>query len=132
MDNIQDILNGLSPEDMASLQSMADAMFGGSMPTPNQTPPQQATQNHSAGEKPKQGAGPDLFSGMNPEMFQTISQIMQAMQKKDNRSDLIQALKPFLGQDRRKRADQALQMIRMMEMLPMLQQGLGMDAGQGD
>ena len=43
------------------------------------------------------------------------------MNKKDHRSELLEALKPHLSERRRKRADEAMQMIKLLDILPLLQ-----------
>ena len=49
------------------------------------------------------------------------------MNKQDNRAELIKALKPLLSEKRRKRADDAIQMLRLFEILPMMGQLMGGD-----
>jgi len=111
MDPINDILNKLSEEDIASLQAMADAVFGN---------PQE--QYEPAGGEAHRA---DFFSGIDPGMLEKLSRMMGAMGQKDRRSDLILALKPYLSAERRKRADEALQLVRLMELLPLLQENRG-------
>lgn len=102
MDSLNDILSSLSPEDINSLKSIADSVFG-------------------ADEKQKSQPAPDLLGGITPEMIMKISNIMGAMNSNDNqRCRLIEALKPNLSQRRQKKADEAMQMLKLLDILPML------------
>ena len=100
MDNISQLLGSLSDEEFQTLKETAQSMLG------------------NAGETDAQ---PD--AGIDPEMLRRLSRVMQAMrQGTDSRSRLIGALKPYLSEPRRKRADDVMQMLRMLDVLPMLGQ----------
>lgn len=99
-DNIADLLGSLSDEDFRSLKQTAQSLLG-------------------AAEQPR---GPQ-DAGIDPEMLAKLGRVMQAMrQETDARSQLIGALKPYLSAPRRKRADDVMQMLRMLDVLPMLGQ----------
>ena len=69
---------------------------------------------------------PDLNSILgNAQMMAKLSSIMSAMNKPDHRAELIKALKPLLSEKRRKRADDAMQMLKLFEMLPLLTEMMG-------
>ena len=107
MDNIADLLGSLSDADLDALKHTAENLFGGGGGAGAKKPP------------PK----PDLGS-ISPEMIGKIGRIVQAMQgAQDERSELIAALKPYLSAPRQKRADEAMQMLRMLDILPLLQSG---------
>lgn len=111
MPDIENILSSLGEDDIQALKKAAESIFGeGGAPEPRQ---------EQAGMP---GFG-DLFN--NPEMLSKISTIMSAMNKPDSRSNLIAALKPLLSESRRKRADEAMQMLRLIEIMPMLQNEFG-------
>ena len=57
-----------------------------------------------------------------PEMLAKLTALMQHMNRRDPRTDLILALKPHLSPRRRQRAEQAVQMMKMLELLPALQE----------
>lgn len=106
MDNIADLLGSLSDADLDALKHTAENLFGG------------------GGGAKKPPPKPDLGS-ISPEMIGKIGRIVQAMQgAQDERSELIAALKPYLSAPRQKRADEAMQMLRMLDILPLLQIGL--------
>lgn len=104
MDNINDILSGLSDEDMENLRSAAESLFS------------------SQDNDENRGNFATDFSDMldNAQMIAKISSLMGAMNKKDDRTRLIEALKPLLSEKRRKRADEAMQMMKLFEILPAL------------
>ncbi len=101
MSDINSLLDGLSDEDMASLSDAAQQLFGS----------QQA-----------QEPAPDIFGGINPDMLAKIMQIMPLLTNagENNRTRLISALKPMLSKARRKKADEAMQIMRLLEILPMI------------
>jgi len=122
MENLSGILGGMSGEDMDSLRAMAQSMLGGTDGTHAEQNPREEKPSEQSGEQPAQdSAGDSPFSGITPEMLLKISTLMSSMNKKDQRSDLIMALKPHLSPERRKKADDAVQMMKLMSLLPILQ-----------
>ncbi len=117
MDNINDILSNLSDEDMENLRAAAESIF--------------SSQNEDKSEQNDaafSSAMPDFASMLgNAQMISKISSIMGAMNKKDDRTRLIEALKPLLSEKRRKRADEAMQMMKLFELLPALTTLMGGD-----
>ncbi len=100
MDGISQILGSLSDEEFRTLKDAAQSLLGDA-----------------------EAPGAQQDAGIDPEMLHRLSRVMQAMQKgTDNRSQLIGALKPYLREPRRKRADDVMQMLRMLDVLPMLGQ----------
>ena len=115
MDNINEIISSLSDEDMENLRAAAENLFSSEEKT----------------EK-KEGFGfggmPDL-SGIlnNARLMSGITSIMGAMNRTDSRTRLIEALKPLLSENRRRRADEAMQMMKLFELLPMITNLMGGD-----
>lgn len=112
MDNINEIISSLSDEDMENLRSAAENLF-------------------SSEEKKESfgfGGMPDLSNILNnARLMSGITSIMGAMNKTDNRTRLIEALKPLLSENRRRKADEAMQMMKLFELLPMLTNLMGGD-----
>lgn len=106
MDNITDILSNLSAQDIENLKETAAALF-----------------SQSKQEEP-QNKGNDLFSalGADAQMISKISGIMQIMNREDSRCDLIRALKPLLKPERQHRADEAIRLLKIISMLPVLRE----------
>jgi hypothetical protein len=115
MDNISDILSSLSDEDMENLRAVAENLF--------------SQDSGSKAEPSDPGFSMPDFSDLlgNAQMISKITSIMGAMNKKDDRTRLIEALKPLLSEKRRRKADEAMQMMKLMEMLPMITQIMGGD-----
>ena len=112
MKDIGDLFAGLSPEDLAQLQSMAAGLFGGEEKRAAPPPPAQPEPELA-----------DLLN--NAQLMGQLSRIMQAMRQEDSRTRLIAALKPLLSVPRRKRADEAIRLLRLLELLPMMTNGKG-------
>ena len=106
MDNIADILSSLSAQDIENLKETAAALF-----------------SQSKQEEP-QNKNNDLFSslGADAQMISKISGIMQAMNREDSRCDLIRAIKPHLKPERQHRADEAIRLLKIISMLPLLRE----------
>ena len=106
MDNIADILSNLSAQDIENLKETAAALF-----------------SQTKQEEP-QTKGADLFGslGADAQMISKISGIMQAMNRDDSRCDLLRALKPLLRPERQHRADEAIRLLKIISMLPMLRE----------
>ena len=119
MDSINDIIASLSAEDIENLKSAAESFFGNGEK-------KEKKEDHSA----PSGGMPDLSSILgNAQMMAKISSLMSMMNKRDNRSELIRALKSLLSEKRRRRADDAMQMLKLFEILPMMGQLMGGDNG---
>lgn len=111
MDSINDILSSLTDEDMKNLRSAAETLF-----------------SSQDGGEAQSSSSPDFADMLgNAQMIAKISSIMGAMNKKDDRTRLIEALKPLLSEKRRKRADEAMQMMKLFELLPALGSIMGGD-----
>lgn len=103
--DINDILSSLTPDDIKNLKDTADSIFG----TGSQ---QKQPENHSGGFD---------FGRIDPEMFSKLGSIISAMNSDGGkRCRLIEALKPNLSPYRQKKADEAMQILKLMEILPLI------------
>ena len=117
MDSINDIISSLSAEDIENLKAAAESFFGSK---------EEKTAKKEAHSRPD--GIPDLSAILgNAQMMAKISAVMGMMNKSDSRAELIKALKPLLSEKRQKRADQAMQMLKLFEILPMMGQLMGGD-----
>lgn len=136
MSGINDIIASLSSDDIQKLQSVANSILGNN--GNNAAPP---AEKKSAQEQPDFDIG-KLLSGLggfnggntppppsadsqfslNPEMLGKISMIMQRLNSvsNDKRYVFLTSLKPMLSAERQKRADDAIRMLRLFELLPLL------------
>lgn len=113
MDGINDILSSLSDEDIENLMNAAAELFG--------------SQGESEAPPPP-SAAPDISKLLgNAQMMAKLASIMGAMNRTDSRTRLIEALKPLLSEHRRRRADEAMQIIKLLDILPTLTQFMGGD-----
>lgn len=106
---------------MDSLKAAAQAMFGQGAGAPKE---------EKTGESNEAPSPSDLLGSISPEMLKQISTIMSMMNKKDHRSELLEALKPHLSERRRKRADEAMQMMKLLDIMPLLQSRMTDQSGR--
>jgi len=113
---VSELLGSMSEEELHNLQEAAQSLFsqfGG-----------EGGAQENAEPSPTESGGPgDAFgSGMfTPELLAQLTQIMGRMHARDPRTDLILALRPHLSRHRQRRAEQAVQMMKMLDLLPALQ-----------
>lgn len=106
MDSINDILSSLTNEDIENLKQTAESIFGKDFTTEKSN---------------TQDTGFDINNMLNPEMFMQFSKIIGAMNSDGGkRAKLIEALKPNLSEKRRKKADDAIQIIKLLDILPLI------------
>lgn len=107
-----EILN--SPEGMKQVQELA-GMLGlnsnGQVSTPE---PQPAAQPASTGLA---GVSPDMVNAM-----MQLAPMLSRLQQDDDTTRLLHALRPLLSEERSQKVDRAIQMVRMIHLLPMLQE----------
>ena len=107
MDNINDILSSLTPDDIDALKSMADSLFSSAQST--QSKPSSCEQNDGFG------------SFVSPDMLIKLTSVMSALNSAGGeRYRLIEALKPNLSRRRRQKADEAMQIMKLLEILPLI------------
>ena len=105
-ENLQDILGSMSQSDMENLASLASNLFSN------------GDNSQGAQQSEKQSA----FDGLD---FESISRIVGVINKlnsqpKDPGCELISALKPMLSTKRQKKADEAISMLRLISLLPLI------------
>ena len=143
MDNINDIIAGLTPGDIEMLKGVASSILGGTGSNGQnnsqtsgqqqfkQPPPvQQQVRDVSNTIQQAQNMG-NLINGLEGlnfgkadfEMMMKAKTIFDKMNSTHNKNvDLIQALKPHLSPQTRDKADQAMKILRLFEVLPMLKE----------
>lgn len=102
MDNISELLGSMSDDEFNALKETAQNLF-------------------SQSEPQVQNTQPNSDFAISPDMIAKISKVMSLMNKKgDGRDQLISALKPYLSTSRQKKADEAMQFLRLMDILPLI------------
>ena len=115
--DIGSILSSLSSEDMENIKNLASEFLGkGNTPEPQKE------------QRSVPDSLPDLskLSGMGmPDLSQmsAIVPVLQMFNKPDNRVDFINALKPLLSEHRRRKADEAMNLLRLISVIPILREG---------
>lgn len=114
MDNLNDIIASLSSDDINMLKGVASSILGEDSSNSNNNPP--AEENTSQNALSSLGFNGDDFS-----MIMKAKSMFERMNKTSNKNtDLILALKPHLSPENRNKADTAIRILKMFEMLPLL------------
>lgn len=119
MDQLNDILSSLSPDDIQSIKSMADSIFGGNSGNSSSG----GTSESNGFNNSFKNDNPDNpFANIDPAMMANIAALMNRLnsKKNDSRVILLQALKPMLSEKRKKRTDDAIKYMGLIELLPEL------------
>ena len=93
MDDISSLLSSISPEEMEQLKGIASSIAP-SLNLPSDT------------------GGAQLPAG--------LLSIVQNINSKDDKTELIRALKPFLSEEKQQRADEAMRLLKLMRILPLI------------
>lgn len=142
MNDINQIIANLTPQDMEMLRGVAASILGdggqGSAPgaaSPPGAQPKPGSANSAVQQLTDTVAGAqnmqNLLSGLEGlnfgkadfEMMMKAKSIFDRMNRSSNKNvDLIRALKPHLSPKSQNKADQAMQILRLFEVLPMLEE----------
>lgn len=108
IDSIENIINSLSQKDIEELSGLADSLLGS----------QSKKENESSSDN---NTHQDSFN-LDTETIRKISLIMKKLsnQKEDPRCELLRALKPMLSPQKQKRADEAINMLKVLSLLPII------------
>ncbi len=119
--NINEILSSLTSEDIASLQAMASSIFG---QKGNDGDGEQKEKQNRREEHRQTPAQDNILGGMDidPKTMAAIASVMGKLgqSRDDERTRFISALKPLLSEKRRHRADEAIKIMQLFEILPLL------------
>lgn len=116
MDALGDILSSLSAEDIAKLQSVASSVL------------QDGAQKAPAPEKqqalPAAAGALQGLSGDDLSMLLKLQNVMGRLHAKgpSKNAALIAALKPLLSERSQKKADEAMRILNLFEMLPLIRE----------
>lgn len=122
MDNINDIISSLSSDDIEMLKGVASSILGdqGGDESPSSSVPAQNNPLQQIGNISNQinslGFSQDDFN-----MMMKAKKIFDKMNNASSKNaDLILALKPHLSPESRQKADQAIRILKLFEVLPYL------------
>lgn len=120
MDNINDIISNLSSEDIDMLKGVASSILGEEAQK-NQSP-ESSSRNDNAQNHNNLPANTGI-DNIDFDMVMKAKKIFDKMNStKDKNVDLIMALKPHLSPEKQDRADQALRILRLFDVLPLLKE----------
>ena len=110
-DAIENIINSMSQKDIEDLTAMASQLFSGGNSN--------SDSNSKSDPKPEHN---DSVDGID---FDTITKIASVLgklssQPKDPGCELLTALKPMLSPERQHKADEAIKIMQLISLLPML------------
>lgn len=125
MDDISSRLSEIlsDPGSMERLKNLA-TMFSGASKQENvpQPAPQQQQQNTQRAQ-PQQQQSQGQMPSLDPQLMSSVMKLAPAlsmMRQEDSSTQLLNALRPFLGESRRKKLDEALRILQLARMLPYL------------
>jgi len=109
MDSINELLNSISPEDMAKIQSVASGLMG-NLPT--------ETVGEATGDTASASSG--LGAVFSDDMSNMLLKVASQMNRDSDKTAFIKALRPLLSDERQKKADEAMHFLKLMDTLPLL------------
>lgn len=126
--NINDIIANLTPDDINMLKGVASSILGDGAPENNtRGTAQNHVNNQSVNNSQNQNALQSLNSlgldSLDFNMIMKAKAIFDKMNNTPNKNvDLIMALKPHLRPETQNKADQAMKIIKLFEVLPLLRE----------
>lgn len=105
--DLSSILSSLSAEDIEKLKSTASRFFGGE--EENSKP--QNEKNETLSDFP-----------IDPKLLTGVAKFSRVMNETDEKSAFLLALKPLLSDRRRKKADDAVMMLKFMKVINTMQE----------
>ncbi len=121
MAGFEEQLNSIlgNQEAMSQIMALARSLSGESPKDP--TPPPEALPEGGGTYAPAEPQPPDLsalLGQVDPKMIQTGMEILRQVQSTEDRGAvLLDALRPYLREDRRPKLDRALQIARMVKLV---------------
>lgn len=107
MDNLNELLSSISPSDMEKIKGAAASLLGTSADNPADT---------NAADSSPTSAAPAFSDDMSRMLMQLAAQ----MNKDNDKTAFIKALRPLLSEERQKKADEAMRFMKLMDTLPLL------------
>ena len=100
--DVGELLSSLGEDDVKKLKEMASQFFGA-----------------DEAKQPEQGSGApgNALTGFDPGLLKSVAKMSSLMNAKDPRCDFIVSLKPLLSEKRRRKADEAVMLLRVFRLL---------------
>ncbi len=117
--NINDIISNLTPDDINMLKGVASSILGDGASENTQS----TTQNFNNNQNALQSLNSLGLDSLDFNMIMKAKSIFDKMNNTPNKNvDLIMALKPHLRPETQNKADQAMKIIKLFEVLPLLRE----------
>lgn len=119
--DLSSIISSLSEDDIEQLKSAAQSIFGGQgEQSDNEYYKEERDRQENSNHREQQSAS----MGFDPSMLGKIGNIMGLLNNnsKDKRCALISTLKPLLSEERQHKADEAMRMVQLLELIPKLRE----------
>lgn len=131
--NINDIISNLTSDDINMLKGVASSILGDGTPendtqnnvqnAPAQNQPNNKSINNNSNQNALQSLNSLGLDSLDFNMIMKAKAIFDKMNNTPNKNvDLIMALKPHLRPETQNKADQALKIIKLFEVLPLLRE----------
>ncbi|MGN0479637.1 MAG: hypothetical protein ACI4GO_09405 [Hominenteromicrobium sp.] len=124
---IRSVLN--DPQSMAQIQNILNTLGADNTPAPSPQPPKAAPQQTSGGAANPLGALLPALNGAqsgadNPMMTMLLqaAPLLTAANQEDDATRLLAALRPLLGEARRRKLDEASRILKLLRLLPLLRE----------
>lgn len=114
MDDLSDKINSLlsDPESMEKIKNLA-GMFSASNGKDS---------NDNSPEPQKESSSKTDDFNIDPEMLFKVKKALDVMKKDDPRIDLLLALRPNMSESRRQKIDEAIHILRLLSLMPLLRE----------
>lgn len=133
MDDLnQQIQNILSdPQAMGQLQGLLRSLGGGQGDNQPQAAPASSGPDLSSllgalgGGAPQPAQNESSLAGVSPQALSMMTRLMPLLSqanREDDATRLLRALRPLLGEQRQKKVDEAIQVLQMLRLLPLLKE----------
>lgn len=106
MDNLNELLSGLSPEDLSRLQAVAKNLL---------TKPQEP-----APSAPQEKISLPEISSENASLLRALSSLSQIQNEENDVTRFLKSLQPLLSKERQQKIEEALRFLHVMDALPLL------------
>lgn len=123
--DLNSILGSLSAEDMENLKKTASELLGNMSAST-----EREKQNNEGNKNPEKNWDntQNILNGLGslgmPDLSQlsALAPVLQAVNGNDERVEFINALRPLLSDSRKKKADEAMKLVRLLSLIPLLQE----------
>lgn len=117
MDNLNDIISNLSSDDINMLKGVASSILG------EQANRAEATDKNNNQNTDSIAPANLGFDNIDFDMIMKAKSIFEKMNNTKNKNvDLIMALRPHLSPDTQDKADRAMRILKLFEVLPLLRE----------